>query len=170
MRRTATAAAVLLLAASFARAAGTDLLSPLHFLLGEWIAVNTPAGESGSFSFRLEVQNHVIVRRNEARYDATPERAASRHDDLLVIYNEGGSLKADYFDSEGHVIRYAVQPRSADGGVVLVSTPAPGEPRYRLTYTRGADGILVGSFEIAAPGSPEAFKPYLSWKARRRSR
>jgi hypothetical protein len=28
-----------------------------------------------------------------------------RHDDLMVIYPEGDLLKADYFDSEQHVIR-----------------------------------------------------------------
>ena len=52
--------------------------------------------------------------------------------------------------------------------MVFVSDPIPREPRYRLTYRAGANGALVGSFEIAAPDSPGTFKPYLSWTAARR--
>jgi hypothetical protein len=154
------------LAAPLVRAQA-DAFAPLAFLLGDWRAIDTPAGESGAFSFRLGVQDHVIVRTNEADYAATAEHPASRHDDLLVIYRENGSLKAEYFDSEGHVIRYAVEPRGGTA-VVFVSDPNPREPRYRLTYRAEPGGVLAGSFEIAAPGSPDAFTPYLAWKARKR--
>jgi len=147
--------------------AETDALSSLSFLIGDWQAVDTPPGESGAFAFKLAVQDHIMVRTNEATYAATAERPASRHDDLLVIYGERGSLKADYFDSEGHVIRYAVRPQNANV-VVFVSDLTSNEPRYRLTYSATADGVLLGSFEIASPAAPEMFKPYLSWKARKR--
>ena len=147
--------------------AQTDPFAELRFLLGDWQAIDTPAGESGAFTFKLAVQDRVLIRTNEANYTATADRPASRHDDLLVIYVENGLLRGDYFDSEGHVIRYAVQPR-AQNGVAFVSDPNPREPRYRLTYAAGADGVLAGSFEVAPPSSPEEFKPYLSWKARRR--
>jgi hypothetical protein len=147
--------------------AQSDPFAGLHFLLGEWRAVDTPPGEAGAFTFKLEVQNHVIVRSNEATYAATAHRPASRHDDLLIVYSESGSLKADYFDSEGHVIRYAVTAPE-DHVVVFVSNPIPHEPRYRLTYRAGANGALLGSFEIAPPDSPGTFKPYLSWKATKR--
>ena len=160
-------AALLIVLVAHATRAQTDPLSPLRFLIGDWVAIDMPPGETGSFTFKPAADGHVIVRNNEANYAATAERAASRHDDLLVIYSENGSLKADYFDSEGHVIRYGVVSRMPNA-VVLVSDPNPREPRYRLTYTTGAAGVLLGSFEIAAPGSPDAFKPYLSWKARRR--
>lgn len=141
-------------------------LAPLRFLLGDWQAVDTAPGESGAFSFKLAVQDHVIVRTNEAGYAADRQRPASRHDDLMVVYAEGGTLKAEYFDNEGHVIRYAAHVRGADH-VVFLSDAKPSEPRYRLTYTTGADGLLKGQFEIAPPGSPETFKPYLAWSARR---
>ena len=108
-----------------------------------------------------------MLRTNEATYAATAERPASRHDDLLVMYAESGSMKADYFDSEGHVIRYAVET-GEPGVLTFLSELREGEPRYRLTYRAGADSVLRGTFEIAAPGAPAAFKPYLSWKARRR--
>jgi hypothetical protein len=146
---------------------GADDLAQLNFLIGRWQAIDTAAGESGSFTFELAVQDHVLLRRNEAIYEATDRRPASRHDDLMAIYSEGGSLKADYFDNEGHVIRYSVQPRDGNR-VVFVSDVKPSEPRYRLSYSIGADDILTGTFEIAATGSGDAFKPYLSWRARRR--
>ena len=166
MRRTLTLALLIVWGHALVQAQ-TDPLSPLRFLIGDWQAFDTPPGESGAFAFKLAVQDRIIVRTNEAVYAATAERAASRHDDLLVIYSEKGSLKADYFDSEEHVIRYSVQARQ-DNGAVLVSHPNAAEPRYRLTYTIGAGGVLLGSFEIAPLGSPDAFKPYLSWKARKR--
>jgi hypothetical protein len=147
--------------------AQADPMLPLRFLLGDWQAIDTPPGETGSFTFALAVQDHVIVRTNEARYAATTIRPASRHDDLLVIYGDNGALKAEYFDSEAHVIRYLVEVRQPNV-VVFVSDPGPGEPGYRLTYTAAADGVLTGSFEIAPPGSTRSFKPYLSWKARKR--
>jgi len=147
--------------------AQADALSPLRFLVGEWEAIDRPAGEIGAFTFKVAVQDHVIVRTNEAVYAATAGRPASRHDDLMVIYAERGAIKAEYFDNEGHVIRYAVQPRDRNE-VVFVSEPNPGEPRYRLTYTSKTSGTLLGTFEIASPATPDTFKPYLSWKARKR--
>lgn len=144
-----------------------DVLSPLRFLIGEWQAIDTPAGETGAFAFKFGAQDHIIVRTNEAVYAATAEHPASRHDDLMVVYSERGAIKADYFDNEGHVIRYAVEPR-VGSAVAFVSEPIAGEPRYRLTYTMSATGTLLGSFEIASPRVPDAFKPYLSWKARKR--
>jgi hypothetical protein len=166
MRRILVSALLFVVVHAPARAQ-TDSLSALRFLIGDWQAIDTPPGETGAFTFKGAVQDHVIVRSNEARYAATAEHPASRHDDLLVIYSENGSIKADYFDSEGHVIRYAVRTRQPNAAV-FVSDPHAREPRYRLTYTAGANGILTGSFEIAPPGSPDSFKPYLSWKARSR--
>ena len=167
MIRRARALAALVTLAGLCGHAQADAFARVRFLIGDWIAVDTPPGETGSFSFKLSVQDHVMIRTNEANYAATADRAASRHDDLLVMYVENGSLKADYFDSEGHVIRYAVRPDDADA-VTLISEARPSEPRYRLTYRAGANGLLNGTFEIASPDAPSAFKPYLSWSARKK--
>ncbi len=145
-------------------AAQTDSFAPLRFLLGQWRAIDTQPGETGAFAFTLAVQDHVVIRTNEANYAATAGRAASRHDDLLVIYAENSSVKADYFDNEGHIIRYTVEPLG-DRAVAFVSAPDPRQPRYRLIYRGGANDTLVGTFEIAPSESPDAFKLYLSWKA-----
>lgn len=167
MIRTWFLTVVLALAGLPLAAQATVDLSELNFLLGDWQAVETAPGETGGSTFALQVQNRVIVRTNEASYPAAGGRPASRHDDLMVIYAEKGSIKADYFDNEGHVIRYAVRPQGT-GRVVFTSDTVPREPRYRLTYTLAPDGALKGSFAIAPPDSPEAFKPYLDWTARKK--
>jgi hypothetical protein len=86
----------------------------------------------------------------------------------MVIYPQGPALRADYYDSEGHVIRYAVQADS--GGAVFLSDAVAGLPRFRLTYALVADSTLTGRFEIASPDKPEEFQPYLAWSARRTAR
>ena len=140
-------------------------LAPLAFLLGHWDAIDPPPGSRGDFSFDAAADGHVILRRNRAHYDATDRAPASDHDDVMVVYVEGDRVAADYFDSEGHVIRYTASLVGTDR-VVLVSAARAGEPRYRLSYEASEDG-LRGTFEIAAPGAPDAFKEYLKWGARR---
>ena len=139
-------------------------LAPFQFVLGEWEGIGDQAGATGGFTFAPGVQDRVIVRTN---YSKTPPRGgtpASRHDDLMVIYVDAGLVKADYFDNEGHVIRYVAAAKP--GEVVFLSEIETSEPRYRLTYTRGSSTTLNGRFDVAPPGKPEAFAPYLSWTAR----
>jgi len=141
-------------------------LQPLSFLIGDWDADPGQSGETGAFSFKSAVQGHAIVRTNYANYPASAGKPPSRHDDLMVIAVENKSLHADYFDSEGHIIRYHVQSPSS-GQVTFVSEARSNEPRYRLRYAVNPDGTLSGRFDIAAPGKPDAFNPYLTWTARR---
>jgi hypothetical protein len=156
---------VVLLSNGASHAQNTSRLEPLRFLLGEWQGIGDQAGATGGFTFSSSVQDRVIVRTNYSDTPATATSQASRHDDLMVIYVEGDAVKADYFDNEGHVIRYLVQLRP--NAVVFLSEIHPAEPRYRLTYTRADDGTITGGFEIAPPGKPDAFAAYLSWRARK---
>ena len=169
-----TLAALLVAVLSFS-GAGTLLasappaLTQLHFLLGKWEAIpqDKPGEPSGSFVFAPSLQDRIILRTNYAEYPATENKPASTHTDLMIIYLDDASrVRADYYDSEGHVIRYAVQPAGSDS-VVFLSDAAPSAPRFRLTYSVAADSTLKGQFEIAQPGKPGAFGPYLSWAARR---
>jgi hypothetical protein len=140
-------------------------LAPLRFLLGTWEAVAGPADATGGFTFALRVQDRVIVRMNYSNTPASAGKPASRHDDLMVIYDDGGRVKADYFDSEGHVIRYVAETKP--GEVAFLSEVKASEPRYRLTYAQASPTTLLGTFDVAPPGTPDAFAPYLSWTARK---
>jgi hypothetical protein len=140
-------------------------LVPLEFLLGDWDGggSGTPGQGSGGTTFARGLQDRVIIRTNVAAIAATDKAPASRHDDLMVIYaDEAGGIRADYYDNEGHVIRYVGTVPEA-GRVVLTSEAAPGAPRFRLTYDAAPGGAVKGRFAVAAPGKPDAFSPYLDW-------
>jgi hypothetical protein len=155
-------------AAVFAQNPGGDPFHALRFLMGEWIADGPAAAGIGSFEFTPDVQGNVLVRRNHAEYPAANGRPAANHDDLMVIYHEGmpATVRAIYFDNEGHVIRYAVDAGAPDA-VTFISEAGP-RPRYRLSYKKLPDGRLGGRFEISPPGKPEEFKTYLEWTAKRK--
>lgn len=143
-------------------------LEALTFLLGDWDATGggQPGQGQGRTTFARGLQDRVITRTNVAEYPATDKKPASRHDDLMVIYVARGGLRADYYDSEGHVIRYGVTAPAA-GVAVFLSDEAAGEPRFRLTYKLDPGGTLNGEFAIAPPNQPDLFKPYLTWQSRK---
>lgn len=138
----------------------------LDFLLGEW---NGAAGEKdtqlgggqGGFSFQPELQQKIIVRRNNAKYDS-----GVQHDDLMIIYLDtpDQTPRAIYFDSEGHVIRYNLTFPSTSRVVFESDGTQPG-PKYRLSYWLEA-GSLKGRFEVAAPS--KNYQTYMSWSATRK--
>jgi hypothetical protein len=47
----------------------------------------------------------------------------------------------------------------------MVSEPAAGAPRFRFTYKILSPTELHVGFDIAPPGKPDAFSPYLSGTA-----
>jgi hypothetical protein len=158
------------LIAAFGYAAEPVKLAPLKFLLGRWEAVSSGKhGEAsaGSATFSRNLQERVITRTSYAEYPAGNSRPAFRHEDLMVIYVDIDSLvKADYYDNEGHVIRYHVRTPS-DSEAVFVSTMVSGSPTYRLTYRMTAVDQVSGTFEFAPPGKPDAFTAYMSWVTRK---
>jgi len=146
--------------------AQTGAWHKLEFLIGNWTGVagekETPLGAGqGSFSFQPELDGKIVVRRNTAAYNS-----GAHHDDLMVIYLDAPDTapRAIYFDSEGHVIHYALAFPAANRAVFESEPGQPG-PRFRLTYWL-EDGSLKGKFEIAAGGGE--FKPYLSWTSKKR--
>ena len=147
-------------------------LEGLAFLIGEWAGGGggNPGEAAGSASFTRGLQDRVIVRTSYAEYPATESAPASRHDDLMIIYAaEGEGIRADYFDNEGHVIRYAVT-LPAPEQAVFTSDPSAEGPRFRLSYTLGKNGVLKGEFDIATPDKPDVFAPYLTWESSKISR
>ncbi len=152
-------------------AASSSPLDALRFLAGSWRGEGSgqPGTGNGRDSFRFDLDGRVLVRRSHAEYPPSAGRPAVVHDDLMVIYPApgGSGLEAAYFDNEGHVIRYegAVSP---DGRrVVFTSAARPGAPRFRLTYSQADADTVDVTFEIAPPGAPDAFRPYVSGRSRR---
>ena len=137
----------------------------LEFVLGKWSGVagekETPLGAGqGGFSFELDLEKKVMVRRNHAEYDK-----GVKHDDLMVIYWEGGP-RAVYFDSEGHTIRYNLAFPGKDQVVFESDGTQPG-PRYRLSYWM-EKSVMKGKFEVAPPGAASEFTTYMSWGSEKR--
>jgi hypothetical protein len=174
MRTTLTALAatlttVLWCCSAVAAASLPKELVPLEFLLGAWDGGGSgaPGQASGATTFATGLQDRVIVRTNFAVIAATDKAPASRHDDLMIVYvDDKGGIRADYYDNEGHVIRYVVTVPGA-GRAVFVSEVAAGAPRFRLAYETAPGGVVKGSFSMAPPGKPDAFAPYLAWDMRR---
>lgn len=144
--------------------------SGFQFLVGEWIGegTGTPGEATGGFSFGYDLQKTVLVRKNFAEYPATKDRPAFSHNDLMILYQEGGKTRAIYFDNEQHVINYSVTLSKDASSIVFVSDPSPSAPRFRLTNTRdGAEKVKI-LFEMAPPGKPDAFTKYIEASARRK--
>jgi len=150
----------------------SDFFAPYNFLVGNWTAEGgggQPGTGTGSFTFKPDLGEKILVRRNHADYPASKDRPASSHDDLLILYPDasGASGKAVYFDNEGHVINYSVDVSSDKNMITFVSEKLDGKPRFRLSYAKtGSDSVTI-KFEMAPPGKPEGFTPYVTGNARK---
>jgi hypothetical protein len=164
------AAVLLVLSVSPAQAAD-DPWADFRFLIGEWVAEGKPDQGTGEFSLTTDLHGKILVRRNWAKLPATQARPAAKHEDLMVIYRDadGKQTRADYYDNEGHVIRYAVAASADKKELVFLSEAQPRAPRFRLTYTKGKEDTVAIKFEIAPPGKPEEFKFYLQGTVRRKT-
>lgn len=142
----------------------------LKYLIGNWTGEGggAPGQGTGAFSFQPGVQGKVLIRKSHAEYPAANDRKPAAHDDLMIVYRElddraEGALRAIYFDSEEHVIRYEIT--MFGDRIVFTSEPVRTNPQYRLTYTRVNGDSMRIRFEIAPPG--KGFVPYLEGTAKR---
>jgi hypothetical protein len=139
---------------------------PLQFLIGTWDA-KTQGGSakavgSGTYTFQLELRNHILARHSGGEECKGPADFNCAHSDLLYVYQDGPRqpYKAIYFDNEGHVIHYEVSTPSASSVIFLSDASRPG-PQFRLSYS--LDGsTMSGKFQIRMPGQA-AFNSYLEW-------
>jgi len=165
--------ALFLLAASIllaqSPAPSPNPLQTLAFLQGTWEAKTAggAAAASGSYTFRLELGDHVLARHSFTSDCKGPRGFNCGHNDLLYVYPEGPRqrLKAIYFDNEGHVIHYDVSCPNPATAVFLSEASAPG-PQFRLIYTlKGA--VLTGKFQMRQPGQAD-WQSYLEWSGARK--
>ena len=142
-----------------------------QFLLGEWEGKGggAPGQGAGGFTFTLDLQKRILVRRNHSDYPATNKQPAFSHEDLMVIYQEADkSARAIYFDNEGHVINYNVEFSPDQNSLVFLSEASPSAPQFRLTYSKAPRNSLAIKFEIAPPGAPGKFSTYLQAVAQKK--
>jgi hypothetical protein len=158
----------LLLTAAPAAAGPADPWAPLRFLVGAW-KVESGGGRpgeavGGGFTFAIELDGKVAVRRSRSEYAASPGQAkAKAHEDLTVVYPKGGGLQAFSWDNEGHAVRYRV--RSEAGTVIFETEQGSPGPRFRIVYARRGADVVETSFSVAPPG--KEFEPPVSGLARR---
>lgn len=148
---------------------GADNWSALSFLEGTWDAKATGNGGAaamGSYTFRLELRDHVLARHGDLSQCKGPSTFDCEHGDLLYIYRDAPTqpLKAIYFDNEGHVIHYDVSTPSPTSAVFLSDNSQPG-PQFRLAYELKG-GVMYGKFQIRMPGQQE-WRSYLEWNGDR---
>jgi len=136
-------------------------------LLGTWVGEGNgqPGQETGSFSFKTDLDSNILVRKNHTVFPATSKKPASVHDDLMIIYPDtsGNPAKAIYFDNEGHTINYLVS--YTDSSIVLTSEVSPNSARFRLSYVKIDSKKVNVRFEIALPPDHAKFVTYLEGKA-----
>jgi hypothetical protein len=155
-----------------AQTAPQDPWAGWKFLLGEWVAEGSSgvpgSASGGGFTLEPELGGKVLVRKNHAEYPATKDHPAFSHDDLMVVYREGGATRALYDDSEGHVIHYDAAVTPDGKQIQFVSEASGGGPQFRLTYGDLGDGVVRVLFEIAPPDKPGAFAKYVEATVRRK--
>jgi len=141
-----------------------DNWEAFRFLIGDWVGKGTgsPGEAGGAFSFSLDLEEKILVRRNRADYPATKDKPAYSHTDLMVIYKEGTETRAIYFDNEGHTIHYAVTvSKEMPARITFLSEISASAPRFRFIYRTVNNDNMTFQFDIAPPGKPEAFARYL---------
>lgn len=141
-----------------------------EYLLGRWVGEETPGGSGptsgkGEFTFRTDLDGHVIIRENLAEYPAAGDKPPQVHKDLMVIFRGSeGEVRATYWDTEDNRIEYKVHASPEQGEVTFQSESNGQGPNFRLTYSRLTQGRLRGKFEVRPPGKSD-YILYLEWTA-----
>ena len=87
-------------------------LAAISFLVGDWTSVTGKVADTGDTDrggsrITIEADGAALLRRDHTEtFDAKGKPTGAFHQ-IMLIYPEGGTLRADYSDGEGHVIHYA---------------------------------------------------------------
>ena len=138
-----------------------DDLSAIGFLGGSWTDGAGAVSETGQTSrgssiIESAVGGHVLIRRDHTDLYGKDGRRSGSFEQLMMIYPEGGTLRADYSDGE-HVIHYTSATVVPGRSVTFQTAIGPG-PAYRLTYELADPRTLSVRFEIQPPGQT-GFRP-----------
>jgi hypothetical protein len=139
----------------------------IRWLTGNWIGEGKgePGSSEGSFTFRFDLDQNILVRNSHSEYPATADRPAMKHDDFMVVYSNGSGIpdRAMYWDNEGHVIEYVLN--TTDSSAVFQSAKLGNGPVFRLSYIRLAEDRANVRFEMSRDG--KSFLTYVEGKCRR---
>lgn len=161
---------IVILGMSAQTAPSNNPFQSLSFLEGTWDAKtdgSSGVDSNGKYTFAMELRNHVMARHIVSKDSCKgPESYDCNHSDLLYIYFDapGQTLRAIYFDNEGHVINYSVSTPTPTTAVFLSDSSQPGA-QFRLLYERKAD-TMFGKFQIRMPGQND-WKSYVEWNGRK---
>jgi hypothetical protein len=137
------------------------------WLTGEWIGEGSgqPGTGGGTFSFKLDLDKKILVRKSHSEYPSTNNKPKVVHDDLMIVYlsQTGSPLKAIYFDNEGHTINYTIT--YSDKSIVFTSDKILNVPVFRLTYTFLSNETINTKFEMSQDG--EKFTSYIEGKSKK---
>jgi hypothetical protein len=74
-----------------------------NWVMGKWTGEGSgePGKGDGTFSFSLDLDKKVIIRKSHSEYSATDTKPSVIHDDLMIVYvdMDGNPSKAIYFDT-----------------------------------------------------------------------
>ena len=139
-----------------------------QWLIGEWQGegAGKPGAGSGTFSFKPDLNEKILVRKSHSEYPAAPGKPDVVHDDLMIIYPDysGTPSKAIYFDNEGHTINYTIT--YIVDGIILTSDKIPNVPAFRLTYSLLHDETVNTKFEMSQDGT--TFTTYVEGKSKKK--
>ena len=139
-----------------------------EWLIGEWKGEGggKPGNGSGTFSFKPDLNEKILVRKNHSEYPATGSKPATIHDDLMVVYPDytGAPSKAIYFDNEGHTINYSIS-YPGNYSIVMTSEKIPNVPIFRLTYTLPEKETVNTKFEMSQDGT--TYTTYVEGKSKK---
>ena len=137
------------------------------WLIGDWKGEGSgePGKGSGTFSFRPDLDEKILVRKSHSVYPAMNDKPAIIHDDLLIVSLDftGNPSKAVYFDNEGHTINYSIT--YSEKTIVLLSEKIPAVPLFRLTYSLLDKETVNTKFEMSQDGAQ--FMTYVEGKSKK---
>jgi len=147
-------------AAAQPRPALKPALAAVAFLVGDWKSDSGKVADTGGTSrgvshITVEADGSALLRHDRNELFDAKGKPAGGFSQIMLIYPEGGTLRADYSDGEGHVIHYVSATVTPGRSVVFNGAVQPGAPTFRLSYELSAPGDLTVDFGMTAPGGGE---------------
>jgi hypothetical protein len=131
-------------------------LARVGFLVGHWKSddgkVSDTGGTSkGSSTITVEANGEALLRRDHTDLFDKTGKPAGGFDQIMLIYPEGGTLRADYSDGQ-HVIHYIKADVVSGQSIVFTSAAPSGAPAFQLRYEVQSPDALAVTFGMIPPG------------------